>query len=152
MISETHVSSTIASQLTIQSKHIAAAGDVIPSSLQINFSGSVKPIVITHDPSVSASRIKKLKIDDGDDIQKATASLQFKPNDIMTFEILQLLKKVETVSAVSVLFTFIQKSFVLKLAIDLDTAEPERAISRWFVEGMRFLKRVAYVCDLLTSW
>ncbi|KAK7205709.1 Gryzun, putative trafficking through golgi-domain-containing protein [Myxozyma melibiosi] len=133
MAPEIHVSSTIGGQLTIHSKQIASVGNVVPTEIQINFSGSIKPVVIRHDPSAQSSRVQKLDLQDDGEVQSASASLEFGPDEMKTFEISQSFKKVESVSGSSVLTTFAEKTFVLKVAIDLETSEPDDTLARWFV-------------------
>ncbi|KAJ8099394.1 Gryzun, putative trafficking through golgi-domain-containing protein [Lipomyces tetrasporus] len=135
MAAEAHLATSVIGQLTLRSQHSPVVGAVKMSSVQLNFTGGLKPILITHDDSVSGSRAQKLELMDmTDEYCGAKACLVLQPGEVRTFEMSQPLKMLGTYTASSLIVTFEESSFTAKLAVNLETEAFEDALSKWWIE------------------
>ncbi|KAK9485565.1 Gryzun, putative trafficking through golgi-domain-containing protein [Lipomyces starkeyi] len=135
MATEAHLATSVVGQLTLRSQHTPAVGAVRMSSVQLNFTGGLKPILITHDDTLSGSRAQKLELSDiTGDYSNAKGCLVFQPGDVRTFEISQPIKTLGTLTASSLIVTFEESSFTAKLVVNLATVPFDEALSKWWIE------------------
>ncbi|KAK9365001.1 Gryzun, putative trafficking through golgi-domain-containing protein [Lipomyces kononenkoae] len=135
MAAEAHLATTVVGQLTLRSQHTPAVAAIRISSLQLNFIGGMKPIVITHDDILPGSRAQKLEIlDITGEVSNSKANLVFQPGEVRTFEISLPIKTLGTFTASSLTVTFDEKSFTAKLEVQLASVPFDEALSKWWIE------------------
>ncbi|KAK9235602.1 Gryzun, putative trafficking through golgi-domain-containing protein [Lipomyces kononenkoae] len=135
MAAEAHLATTVVGQLTVRSQHTPVVGSVRISSLQLNFTGGMRPIVVTHDNNLPSSRAQKLEISDiTAEFSNCNANLVFQPGEVRTFEISLPVKTLGTFTASSLTAKFEERSFTAKLEVKLATVPLDEALSKWWIE------------------
>ncbi|KAK9447795.1 Gryzun, putative trafficking through golgi-domain-containing protein [Limtongia smithiae] len=129
-----HVGSTVQAQLTIQSRQAKTVGPITASTIQINFAEGMKSIIISHADSETSERINQTELKDEGEFLVGTANLSFNPDEVKSFQMSQVLKIVGTIVASSVVISFVEPKFAIKLALELENSDFPDSLAKWFME------------------
>ncbi|KAK9461856.1 Gryzun, putative trafficking through golgi-domain-containing protein [Lipomyces oligophaga] len=135
MKSEVFISSEVRAQLTMQSRHIPSVPEIQISHMVLFFTGSLKQLVIEHEPSIEpSSRFRFLELTEEDERFTSKANLSFLSDQIKTFEFSFTVRRIEHIEASKLILVFTERDFDLKLMVDLTNIETNDWIAQWFTK------------------